>query len=613
MTLEEALRCLGATRVIWIDDHFNDTPEALVPMLLNNAEVTRSCGIEALEASLALVDDDPDEARVLAIEALSEMSLQERTSIRDAVYRKQQEAGETPYLEMSVESVERTREMLAIADADCWSFEGVEQRIGRVYEEDDDGVAYIVDLRELRGPGTDDFRGLEVLKVLNKMGSGATAFILTHEASAEREAEHERILHGHLTKEEAVNIPLCVISKERLKGEAEGGAGMAEALRVAIKRAGLRRSVHEVLRRARDQVAASCAAAADGLLRVSPEHLDEHVVEVGYREGVSELHVIERALTAHIAQGLRRMFGNDGDVQRSNDRLRSLRAIPLDMRASELDTALAEFHKAEVWEDADLLNAAHAPIACGEVFETDLEEKGTGDAARKMFVLLAQPCDVALRPDGKRAVETGVLVPIKVAEQSKASTEKDYKLPFQMDGKTFFCHLREAVPVRLSLLDLASYRSDGRVRIDRDPESATGLLPGLTKVHPARTKPFLELMADAGQAPNVEARKVIVNMVQEDLQLLLAASDTFKHVRRGTYEPSGSVTLKGGKTFTEKPERVTWRLRRCGRVRMPYAADLLDRYVSTVNRPAFEIDYAARGVEATEPVANVGSAETAAR
>ncbi|WP_204313540.1 hypothetical protein, partial [Klebsiella michiganensis] len=70
---------------------------------------------------------------------------------------------------------------------------------------------------------------------------------------------------------------------------------------------GLRRGVHEVLTKAAPQVPRWFEDARGRLLRIPPERLDAHVVERGYEEGVSELHVLERTLTAHMAQKMRSM------------------------------------------------------------------------------------------------------------------------------------------------------------------------------------------------------------------------------------------------------------------------------------------------------------------
>jgi hypothetical protein len=46
-----------------------------------------------------------------------------------------------------------------------------------------------------------------------------------------------------------------------------------------------------------------------------------------------------------------------------------------------------------------------------------------------------------------------------------------------------------------------------------------------------------------------------------------------------------------------RPKRATWRLRRCGRVRMPYAAALLDLYTSVMSRKAFDLDFMSPGLD----------------
>ena len=67
--------------------------------------------------------------------------------------------------------------------------------------------------------------------------------------------------------------------------------------------------------------------------------------ERGYKEGVSELHVVERALTAKISQHLRSFFGVDEAVQRSTWRFRALRKIVLDAVDTPPDANLCGFSK----------------------------------------------------------------------------------------------------------------------------------------------------------------------------------------------------------------------------------------------------------------------------
>ena len=126
-------------------------------------------------------------------------------------------------------------------------------------------------------------------------------------------------------------------------------------------------------------------SAATGLLTIPPEQLEQYVVERAYKEGVSELHVVERILTSQIAQKLRMFFGTNDAVLSGAYRLRELRAIKLAATVIEADVRLAEFRLAEVWEAPDLINRALAPIACGDVFETDDLEGVPGEKNGNFF------------------------------------------------------------------------------------------------------------------------------------------------------------------------------------------------------------------------------------
>jgi hypothetical protein len=256
--------------------------------------------------------------------------------------------------------------------------------------------------------------------------------------------------------------PICVIAKERLESEAHNA--VADGLRIAIKRAGLRRGIHEVLIKAESEVVSAFRGAMDSLLTIPPEQLDEYVVNRAVAEGVSELHVIERALTATMSESIRRMFATDPHAIKSATRLRKLQAISLPLPPAPHGD-LEEFRRKELWEPGDLVNGGFAALACGNVFDFAPDE-GVNDARR--FILLVQPCDVMLRPNGRDA-ESGFLVPLKVTNTGGDDKNKikNPTLPFLLEGLEWSCDFRNATSVRLHTLDLATLRADGKVRFDK--------------------------------------------------------------------------------------------------------------------------------------------------
>ena len=467
-----------------------------------------------------------------------------------------------------------------MSEEDRWSFEEADQNLPELFAAGDAHLSYIVDLKE---DDVSSMRGLEILRQLSDANSKGTYFVLTHETGMAGEGETETKLFEELSDLDGLRIPICVIAKERLYDKVDDLDGMEKALRISIKRAGLRRSLHEVLNGAQEIMHGAIDDAARKLLSIPPEKLESHVYERGYKEGVSELHVVERAITAHLGKKSREFFGVNGQVHASTRRLRALRTISIGMQEIEPDPHLTAFREAEVWESDEFVNRALTPIACGDVFEADREEAAARERKR-MFILLGQPCDISLRPEGSsRQQDTAFFVPLLKKGPSTRNTDpKMPRLPFKLCGHHWAGDFRKATAVRLSILDLASFRSDGRVRVDDGHKPPNELRPGQKRIYKARTAAASEAMAD--DSLPASGKEIAV-----ELLLTFSASDCFKKI----YKPIlGEATeCKDHGEIIKKPKRITWRLRRRGRVRMPYAAALLDQYASVMSRQAFDLDF----------------------
>ncbi len=593
MEVAEALEILGAKRVIWIDDCFNDTPEQLAVLLTNNLETAIACNFVELNGALAQHEYDADAARALIAQLLTDLSVERMAEIKAAFFTKEGEGNDFATGELSATAIEKACKLLGVTNEDRWTFDKADRELEALCENGDLELSYVVDLNEAGGSQT---RGLDVLRTLWNKKSSGTAFILTHETNIAGEVKRESELRAQLTDLGGLGLPLSVIAKERLYDNPEDADAMAEALRIGIKRAGLRKSVHDVLNEAQQSLHQAIDDAANRLLSVPPEQLEFHVFERGYKEGVSELHVVERAITAHVGKNAREFFGTDEKVLNNAKRLRALRGITLNPVEMPPDPNLVAFREAEVWESDDLLNRALTPIACGDVFEVDPDESAT-ESSKQKFVLLGQPCDISLRPDEKkRAQDTAFLVPLKNKTVVGKPDPKAPLLPFTLSGEQWACDFRNASVVKLSILDLASFRNDGRVRVDEGHSAPHHLLVGQQKVYDDRTaEPSAALLA----AEKLDAGPMI-NMA---FQLAFSAAGAFKHMHTAVFE---AATTKGtnGKAHTH-PKRVTWRLRRCGRIRAPYSAALLDQYTTVMSRHAFDLDYMSPGNLASSPSADI--------
>jgi hypothetical protein len=606
MGVDDALKALGSTKVVWVDDKFNFTLDDLAKLLISNRNVAQTCGFSELSPIFNVAHVNEDDARIALMEKLSELTPERVAEIRKGFSEK--ESGEFGFAtgELSDNAVAKVCEVLKVAANDCWTFDKAAVEIARVEEGNDLGTTYVVDLNEAGGSDT---RGLEILRQLSAKGSKGNAFILTHAASVTTEAEKEAELRQELTKtgSSRIQLPICVIAKERLF-EHESLEAIDRGLSVGIKRAGLRRCLFDVIHSVGKTIAESFEKAAEALLSVPPEQLDLFVFERGYKEGVSELHVVERILTAQLARDMRLLFGTNQGVLDSAFRIRALRDIVLNVHGMVPDENLARFRMAEIWESEELINHSFSPIACGDVFELDQGEKDTF-GLQKRFVLLGQPCDVALRPDGKRAHELAFLVLLKEHDKSKEEiSPKVYPLPFKLTGKQWACDFRATTVVRLDVLDLASFRTDGRVRVDAGHAAPVGLLMSQQKIYAKRT-------ASANRVLNAAIAVKGGGLLKDGLQLCVSQDSPFNKVFSATF--ADALALKPADDPSDNLKRVTWRLRRMGRLRQPYIAALLDQQLDLMGRHAFDVDFTdvavAEAVEAKPTLvassSSVGSSE----
>lgn len=620
--VEGALIAIGCDRVIWIDDHFNDSPGELARLLWRHKEEALPTGEERADNALRLSEELQDEAEGRLTELLGGLTATRRAELKDGLLARVQRDDGTPTKEFTSRQVETACVLLGVQPPDRWTFQDAESRAAAVCGEGDNKVTFIVDLKDAQD-GTD--RGIEVLLTLEERSSRANVFVLTHEAALGGEAAREAELRSDLAARgqtgEATDLRFCVVSKQGLTPSPANPSVVADGLVVAIKRSGLRRSMHQVLTLARDCVHTAFEDARAKLLDVGPEQLERFMVRRSFDEGVSELHVVERALTSHVGAALRSLFA-EPYTQADMRRLRALRSVELPAVASATSEALEQFRRNELWEDGDLINRSLSPVFPGDVFELD-DGGGAAGEPVKRFVLLGAACDVQLRANGKRARASGWLVrllekapgevsggaqqlggepPVPSALSKTAEPEQDdkpemkLKLPFRMGGREMVCDFHGSSEVRLSVLDLASFREDGRVRFETGHAKPSSLLPGLDEIFARRIKAAAEFLAgspvqsnNASKPKAIQANAASQSTFVPELQLTFRADPPFNRVHYATLEQAndGAPMLPG----QPRPAWVTWRLRRCGRLRSPYPEYILDKLLYIQGRYGFDIDY----------------------
>lgn len=567
MAIDDIKAALGINRIVWVDDVFAQSGPELSDMV-----IAHPAGAEAFPELADLLDAIRAGRDVGSSvgQVIADLKPQRRDELRAAVLAAEAKEPKFKSDELPQDVVEAACTVLDVEKGDRLSFEEAAKLTVDLAGADQE-IGYVIDLNESGGA---DERGLAMLAELAGRGSKAIAFILTHAATEETEGTEERRLREGLGDPgDSLAMPVTVIAKKRLE------RGIATAFEVGFKRAGLRSALHRVLVAARSTIIPAFDDAAKTLLQIAPEPLERHVYIRGRAEGVSELHVVERSVSAVISQQLRKFFGSDTVAIESLKSLRSLGDVELPGPAPDAKEALASLRRAEVWDDEETVNSAWSPLANGDVFQLDGSEEETRNQRRR-FVLLGQPCDLILRASGTRGQNEAMLITLK-EDQGGEQREKVPRLPFLLDGKHWKLDFSDIAYVRLDVLDLACFRQDGRVRLDVGHAASPSLLPGLAAVYRGRTEYLDGLLAAAAptEAPALD----------EKLFLTMSDSRFLKDVRIGQRKAARAADR--GTQREALPERVAWNLRRIGRIRVPYSSALLEQMLLLMGRRAFDLDF----------------------
>jgi hypothetical protein len=167
---------------------------------------------------------------------------------------------------------------------------------------------------------------------------------------------------------------------------------------------------------------------------------------------------------------------------------------------------------------------------------------------------------------------------VPLDEEDKKNIKKPH-LPFKLDGQKYACDFGEVALVQLTVLELASYRSDGRVCFEKN-QPVHALLPGLEIQH-GKIKQQCDRILNAPPARGNQ-----IDPLADPKYLLTfggrgVLSTTTKAKRKELLEREGE----------RLDARITWGLRRDGRIRASYAAAMLRNYLAVVGREAYDLDF----------------------
>jgi hypothetical protein len=234
----------------------------------------------------------------------------------------------------------------------------------------------------------------------------------------------------------------------------------------------------------------------------------------------------------------------------------------------------------ELYESDELVNGYNDPLRNGDVFE--IGEGGN----LKIWVLIAQPCDLMVRSNGERAREdnfkVAVLAPLRTRKLGVEAELKD-GLSFSLDhydhngAQSAVVQFADATPANLHVLDLAVLNKDGRCQLSAAADLALSLPSKSWENRVGKLRAYFNRVTrqieDARGAHNDAVATLLGTAI------LPRASPKKQFAKYGNYQQGAFSYL----------------IRRRGRLRDPLAASLLGAYSRFLARDAFEHDYSRSG------------------
>lgn len=312
---------------------------------------------------------------------------------------------------------------------------------------------------------------------------------------------------------------------------------------------------------------------------IDPLAFEHVVVKSSADEGVSELETLLRVYGILHRDEAKRIILKEASVFEFSNAASKVKEVADISRVITPETAsrLNELRAQELYEAGDLVNGYHDPLRNGDVFEI-----GAGEQTC-LYVLIAQPCDIMVRADGKRVRENNfkvaVLCPLTLdgTEIDSEPAHLSYKLThFGLHGEhRAAALLKRATVANLSVLDLAVLNKDGRCEI------ATASAPD-GAVSPTR----------AWQARFLQLTKQFKRIAKRIEDVRAKFGDEVAALVAEAVLPRVGMSAQLAQLGSYAAGSFGYPIRRISHVRDPSAASLLAAFSSYLSRDAFEHDFA---------------------
>jgi len=349
----------------------------------------------------------------------------------------------------------------------------------------------------------------------------------------------------------------------------------------AIKLTVLNPDRHELAKLSVEMMKSAHQEASRKLEELSIYTFDHMVFKASNREGIWEPDTLFRLLNLFQRKEARSAALQSIELRRLAEKIRSVSNIPTELDEKERPDDAWKIQQLELYEIADFINGSLLPIELGDVFERIVKN----DEERRHYILLAQPCDLMVRPqEGARKGHINEVILARVSYLRTSDRENEYfTLPHYFSSvdkdKTAYVLFTDTHLVSLDTLDLCALNRKGVARIGLS-DKPDHLVEAWQKRHAALLRRYRELIDNRqritkalerfndGKKTNHKIKKTILN----------------------TLNPAYSRSPLFLATVDVRKKAVSFNCKRVARFEPSHAAAMWTKYCNFMARAAFDVD-----------------------
>lgn len=438
---------------------------------------------------------------------------------------------------------------------------------------DDKKILFLFDIEFKYAPleGNRDGRDLAVeLLSSEEVKDFVYCGLFSHLFSVEQEAEKK---NEYCNSHSLDKKKFYTISKKRFQADSYL-PGLAEGIRNTLlinEVEFLKKQSSEILKKSfKDSL-----AVIDNL---DPDSFNHIIQKSSRKEGIWEMATLIRVSTILTKdKALNNLLSKSkrAVINKNLSKIRGLEKIDTGGETPFDKTQIQELRSNELYIDGNTLNKLHFPLSNGDIFKIKGRE----------YILLVQPCNLALRSSGEREIMSG-----KVHDSAfllEVFSEKKDKFK----RRDTFCVIQEAdsvsnkikfvkfplfKTVSLSPLDLTVFNEDGKAIINlnkSDNDSST--------IQDSWKLRYRKLHGEfTNYRDNIRAFKKLKSAGKNNLKDLIYYGGLFKGYR-----------ISNENVLNTKANKISFDIQRVRYYREPYSTDLLQLFMQYLSRNAFDRDF----------------------